>query len=407
MVIINRKEEKTVSSYKGWIFVFGRRKTGKSFLVRNFVKWDEYFFVKRDKTLLSEDGETILYETLLALLKRELEQDKTIVVDEFHRLGDDFLDFLHASKKSGKLILISSTLFLSKKLLSKKSPILGLFSEIPIRIISLEDTLNFLRNKGLSKKEMMESAILLREPIAINLFDKNEKVRDISSKIMLGSLNAIQSLIGEIFLEEEKNLSATYEGILRSIARGNSTSSEIANYIFSRRLIAKNDPSIVQQYLKNLISFGILKRVEIFNKKRFIYKHVSPLINLFYYADEKYNILEREITPQEIKRIIEKIMPRIVEDNLREFMAERFGLKESKIETKDYDVDICLLNFKKPDIVMEVKWKKNLKKEDITKTIKNLSQVNAKEKYLFVSDKKNVKSGLKDIKVVDILDFVK
>jgi|GEM_PF-4433175 len=58
--------------------------------------------------------------------------NKTIVIDEFHRLEDDFLDFLHSIGKGGKFILISSTLYLSKKILTEKSPLLGLVAEMPL-----------------------------------------------------------------------------------------------------------------------------------------------------------------------------------------------------------------------------------------------------------------------------------
>lgn len=404
-MIIYRKEIKTLKSYKNWIFIFGRRKTGKSFLVKNFSNWDEYFFVKRDKTILPEKESAVSYETFLNILKRELNQDKTIVVDEFHRLGDDFLDFIHSLKKSGKLILISSTLFLSKELLGKRSPILGLFSEMPVRIIGLEDSLKALNKMDLTKKELVENAILLREPITINSFDINKRARNIFSKVILSNLNTIPSLVGEIFLEEEKTLSAIYEGVLRAIANGKLISTKIADYLFSRKLIANNDASIVQQYLKNLVSFGLIKKIKIYNKNKFIYKHTSPLIKLFYYADEKYNISEREITEEEMGRIVQEVMPRLVEDNIREFFAQKFGLSEAIIESKDYDIDACLLKFNKPEIVIEIKWKERIDEDEARKVERNLSKVKAKKRYLFVQDKTKLKLKL-NIGVLDIDNLI-
>ncbi len=406
MMIILRKENDVLKSCRDWVFVFGRRKTGKSFLVKNSSNWNEYFFVKRDKTILSEKEDSISYETFLNILKRELNQNRTIVVDEFHRLGDDFLDFIHSFKKTGKLIVISSTLFLSKRLLKGRSPILGLFSELPIRIISLRDTLTALSKMKLSKKEHVENAILLREPITITSFDSNKKARKVFSKVLLSSLNTIPALVGEIFLEEEKSLSAVYEGILRAIAGGKITSTKIADYLFSRKLIVNNDASIVQQYLKNLISFGIIKRVGVYNKNKFIYKHISPLTKLFYYADEKYNISERDLTEKEIERIVQEIMPRIVEDNIREFLAQKFGLSEAIIESKDYDIDTCLLRFNKPEVVAEVKWKEKINKEEMRKVEADLNEIKAKKRYLFVQDKRKFFGLKSNIEIVDINDFL-
>jgi len=404
-MIIQREEAERLKANKHWIFVFGRRKTGKSFLVKNFIKWDEFFFVKRDKTILSESQESLSYDTFLSILKRELSNNKTIVVDEFHRLGRDFLDFIHSLDKKGKLIVISSTLYLSKNLIGSKSPILGLFTEFPIKIIELSDTLKALKNTNikLTKKELLENAIVLKEPITIDYFDENKKAREVLAEIFLGTIKTVPALVGEIFLEEEKTLSSVYEGILRAVAQGKIISTEIAGYLFSKKLITNNDASVVQQYLKNLINFGIIKKIEVYNKNKFVYKIISPLIKLFYYADEKYNISERDITPKEAERVIDDIMPRIVEDIIRGHVAEKAGLKEAVIEEKDYDIDACLLKFSKPEILIEVKWKSKIDNDEIAKVEKNLDKINAKRKILFVQDKNSVNSSLEVMDVEDLL----
>ena len=403
-MIIHRPEEtKRIEKAKKWVLVYGRRKTGKTFIINNFIKFDEYFFIKADRGILTKDAKSINYETLIEILRRGIEENKVIVIDEFHRLGKDFFDFLHYSKKNGKIILISSTLFLSKKLISEKSALLGLFFEIPIGLISLKDTLMALKKFNFSKKEMLELAILLREPIAVDYFDEKKKARKIIAEVILGSTKTIPALIGEIFNEEVREISAVYDGILRAIAVGKSNSGEISNYLFSKRLIKKDDPSIIQQYLNNLISFGIINRLELFNKKKFVYKLVSPLSRIYYYADEKYNLSERKVSESEIFSIIDEIIPRIVEDNIREFLAEKHGLKESVIESKDFEIDGCLLKFKKPETLLEVKWKK-LKKVDIEKAEKNLSMIEAKNKILFVTDKKGIKSN---VTIIDVSDLIK
>src|SRR3989344_7817201 len=140
MIIDRPMDTRKIADSKKWVLVYGRRKTGKTFLVNNFIKYDEYFFVKSNKNILSKDNQSISYETFIEILKRALESNKTVIIDEFHRLGEDFFDFLHYTKKQGRLILISSTLFLSKKLISSKSALLGLFAEIPLTLISLQDT---------------------------------------------------------------------------------------------------------------------------------------------------------------------------------------------------------------------------------------------------------------------------
>ena len=392
MVVIERPDDLgRLSGTKKWLLVYGRRKTGKTFLIENFMKYDEYFFVRRDGGLISKVGEkTIAYDTFTEILKRALADDKTVVVDEFHRLGGEFFDLLHYMKKQGRLILVSSTLYLSRQMFSSHSPLLGLFAETPITLISLKDTLKAAEKLTNDNKQRLELAKLLREPLSVEYLDPKKDPRKILADILSSSAQTIPALVGEIFTEEERHTSAVYEGILRAVADGRVVSGEISSQLFSKKLIKKDDPSVIQQYLANLIRFGILRRIEVFGKKRYIYKHVSPLARLYYYADEKYNISERRPSDAEMQRIIDNIMPRLVEDNIREYLAEKHNLKETVIEAADYEVDACLLRFQKPEIAVEVKWKQQITPKDLQEAEDKLQKTEAKTRILFVQDKKNI-----------------
>ncbi len=404
MIIERPRLVKRINEARKWVMVYGRRKTGKSFIVENFIKWDDYFFVKRDRTIISKKGNKIINrETFLELMSRGLNEERTIVVDEFHRLGNDFFDFLHSMKKSGRLILISSTLYLSKKLFDSRSPLLGFFAEVPVWSIDIEDSISALIKYHLDNKTLLEMGVILTEPIAIDYFEENKNPRSVFANIILNSAKTIPSLIGEIFAEEERSVSAVYEGILRAIANGDIVSGEITSYLFSRKLINKDDPSLIQQYLNNLVDFGVIKRIKVFGKNKFVYKHQSPLARIFYYSDEKYNISERNPTEEEIEAIVAEMMPKIIEDCVRELIARKRGLTESIVEASDYDVDAYLLKFKKPKIAVEVKWKKvNLK--DLEKAETTLQKVEAEEKLLFIPDKKKFNYKTK-LEITDILDF--
>ncbi len=401
MIIPRPMDVKKIVDSKKWVLVYGRRKTGKTFLVQHFVRFDEYFFVKNSGSILTKKSDSITYETFMEIFRRTIEENKIVVVDEFHRLGNDFFDYLHFMKKNGKVILISSTLFLSKKLISEKSALLGLFAEVPIGIINLGDVLNALKKSDSSLKEQLELAVLLREPIAIDYFDPMMHVRKTMAKIILGSSKTIPALIGEIFVEEEREISGVYEGILRAIASGKVGSGEITSYLFSKKLIKKEDSSMIQQYLNNLTSFGIIRKIGVFDKRRFIYKLTSPLARIYYYADEKYNLSERIVSEKEMATIIDELMPKIVEDAVREFLSEKNGLIENVIDAADFEVDGVLLKFKKPEIALEVKWKK-LGEKEIRQIEEKLNQIQVKEKILFVPDKTGIKSTLT---VMDVRDL--
>ncbi len=404
-MIIERVEASSINGIKKWVFIFGRRKTGKTFLVRNFIEHDEYFFVKKDKGIVSgEADKEIGYETFMEIVKRALSENKTIVVDEFHRLGEDFLEFLHYTEKRGKIILISSTLNLSKKLLGNKSAILGLFAEVPIGLLKLPDVIKTLKKYRLDKKSLLELAVFLREPLAIDYFSPGKDSRATIVDILAGSIKSMPALIGEIFTEEEKSSSSVYEGILKAIGSGHYVSTEISSCLFSKKLIKKDDPSIIQQYLLNLVDFGIIKKIKVYEKNKFVYRHVSPLARLYYYAEEKYNVSERAVNKAEIGRVVDELLPKIIEDSVREFLAELLGLEECVYETKGFDIDVCLLRFKKIDTAAEIKWKAIVGKEEISKAAENLGKTGCKEKFLFVPDKNKVST--EKIKVVDIMDFL-
>ena len=407
MIIQRPSQTKKILEINKWLLIYGRRKTGKSYLVENFIDYDDYFFVKRDRSVISKKDDSLLsYETFLEVLKRAIAGDKTVVVDEFHRLGNDFFDFLHYSKKQGKLILISSTLFLSKKLISERSPLLGLFAEIPIGLIDMNDSVVELAKHDFDKKSLVELAILLKEPLAVDYLDEKKSPRHIFTTIISASSNTVPSLIGEIFIDEERGISAAYEAILRAIANGNVVSSEISSYLFSRKLIQKDDPSIIQQYLNNLVEFGIIKKLQVYGKNRFVYKHISPLARLFYYADEKYNISEKTPNDSEIRRIIDELMPKMVEDYIREFLAANLGLGESILEAGDYDIDGCLTKFDKCEVALEVKWAKEVDKKDVLRAEEVLAKVESKRKLLFVPDKTKVRFKSDKLEIVDFSDFI-
>ena len=143
MIIIKRERDLLRWKDKGWILVYGRRKTGKSFFVKNWVRYDEYFFVQRNGSIFDQNMQKITMDSLMYYLKKELGRKK-IVIDEFHRLHDEFLDFLHMMGGKGDLVLVTSTHWLSRKLLGRSSPLLGLVYEFPMGLADERDVLNSL-----------------------------------------------------------------------------------------------------------------------------------------------------------------------------------------------------------------------------------------------------------------------
>ncbi len=93
--IIYRDESDEIKKIKGWILIYGRRKVGKTFLIKNFLEYDVFFRVNRDGSISTEkfvisainnmdDFSRAVSELLFA--------DKTVVIDEFQRLPESVLE---------------------------------------------------------------------------------------------------------------------------------------------------------------------------------------------------------------------------------------------------------------------------------------------------------------------------
>lgn len=368
MVIIERyRELLSIKKLRPPLIIYGRRKTGKTFFARRFFKEFSYFFVRRNRTIFSyEYEENIRYEELL----REIRSGKKIMIDEFHRLPEDFLDFLHMESPEN-LVLITSTLHLFRDLVGKRSPILGLFLEYKFDIISPVDIIINLKPKN---KEDFERCVFLREPILLRFYDL--EILEIIKHLRL----TVPSLVGEIFLEEDRKLTGRYEGVIRAVSVGRSKITEITDYLYSSRLIDKREDGLLRQYIKNLMDIGLIRRYKDFYKKTYYYFLHSPMISLYYYLDEKYEFSERDIKEN---YLLERV-PFYLEDFFRELLSEIFGLKPCIVNLPDIQIDGVFLEFQKPKVVMEVKWKEKVKKDEISKIERKFSRFKDCRKILIV-----------------------
>ncbi len=397
MVILRRDAElREIKKLGRWVYICGRRKTGKTFFVRNFMKHDMYFFVNRDGTVFTEDGRKISYETFFEVFRSNM-GEKRIVIDEMHRLPDEFLDYLHSLGKKGNLVAISSTLWLSHKLLGSGSPLLGLFSLYIFGLVDHCDALSSLDIDTPQKK--IESVVYLREPMLAA--DFAPPLTEYLSAYLHSNRLALKEIIGEIFSEEQRNISAVYEGILRAIADGKGKSTEISSYLFSRKLIPKDNPGLIQRYLDVLVKIGLIERIET-DRRSFYYAHTSPLFNLHFYLDEKYGYTELDVPVKYIEEVVKNMVPKDVERFIWDMLSRKLGLKKVKINNPE--VDIALKRFDRVVLVGEVKWKRKISKVEVKKIEEKLSRFEC-ERILVVPDKKSIKyTG--ELRVMDANDIL-
>lgn len=393
-MIINRNYLKEFKTNKVKL-VYGRRKTGKSFYVQNFIKYNKFFFIYRDKSIKNTDtNENWQYEELKRYILEN--KDKIIVVDEFHRLGDDFTDFIH-SQRLNNLIIITSSLHVAKKILTNKSPVLGLVYPIEFNLITPCEIITNLKNKN----NFIEQAIFYREPTLIELYNDKENFTEFLLKYYKFAKYWSVALFGEIFEDEDKILTETYDAIIRNVSAGNQTIGEITTNLYNQKIITKETPGAISAYIDTLVNIGVLEKIQIYDQKRYKYKIKSAPIDFFFYLNSKYgeNVSEKEI--------IEAWQNKIsfyIEDFISELLIEKKGLTKVIYNKPDQEIDVVLKKFKKIEIIGSIKWKK-IDAVKLT-TVKQNLNINAKTKFLFVKEKKN-RQKIEDIIIYDPSDLKK
>jgi len=384
MRIIPRRIELAQLEGEGWKILYGRRKTGKTFLVQHFVEYDRFYFVNRDGTILDlTSGKYMNYDEFRKEFLDHLGKEK-IVIDEFHRLPDSFLDLLHTySTLESELILITSTLWLAVRILSmRESPLLGIVLPVKVGLIDEREILVEL-SKEADGKELIEASTYLREPMLVPSY--KPPLREFLTDYLHSSGPIIKDIIGETFTEEEVFFSEVYQGVLHSIADGKSKSGEIGSYLLSKGLI--ESPSSIQKYLKVLSSMGLIKKKPIHGKKRrFRYSIASPLLDLHFYLGAKYAYTELETPKEFIRKAVDEKVPRHVEDFIESLLAKAYGLRPVKVELPDLELDVALMGFSKLKLIGEVKWKSRVKREEVKKIEENLSKFRCRKVLVVPSE---------------------
>ena len=395
---------------KKGIILYGRRKTGKTFFIKNLLKEARYFYVYRNKEIFDEKYNRILDFKEFQNILREI--NDIIIIDEFHRLGDKFLDFLHNYKNKNKLILITSTLHYFTEILGKENPILGYFVNVKFDLPKYKEIIKSLvKHSKIDLNKLVEYSIFLKEISFSDFFSEN--FDEFLYNCYLFSKTFFKNLLFEIFNEEERELTKIYYSIILAIANGYNTSSEISSKLYSLEVIEKDNPSLISPHLKTLEEIGIIRKVKIYGKrKRYLYYLSSIPMEFFLYLYEKYNLEERDIDIKTLKEEFEKREGLYVERFFAELISEIKNLPYETIKNPSLDIDFVILDKNKNVLeVYEVKLKEKIKYSDIKNIIKKFDRFKNIKKFLIVKDKNSVEKYLdlleeEKIKALDLRDII-
>lgn len=352
--------------------LYGRRKTGKTFMAKHVLKAYHYYIVRRGGTIY-DPAEDLELDTRTFL--RICRSEEKVILDEFHRANPKLLDAFHAGVCRDNLVLITSTLHYFKSFVEgKDAPLQGLFKQFKVDLVSPRDILAY--DWGGVDKDAMLLLTYYQEPLTIGW-----SIDD----IVWSGLEVVRGLVGEILLEEDYSITTRYLGILEAIAAGKTKLSEIASWLYSRGLIEKQETGLITKYVTIMNRIGLIEKIPVWRSKRHIYRHKSPLTFTLYYLEARYSAGETPLSREFKKRVIIELSPHLIEVFFERLLSEAFGLKPVKI--LEPEVDIALVRFKKLHLVAEVKWTTELTRGELRRVEEKLSRLPAKRRILIIPDK--------------------
>jgi AAA+ ATPase superfamily predicted ATPase len=282
--------------------IYGRRRVGKTTLIREFTKDKKSIFYTASESTASDNLVSLSrciggknsspvysdYESALSSIFESAEKEKLVfVIDEFpyiaesyHGISSQLQILIDRNKDNSKLMLIlcgSSMSFMENQVLGYKSPLYGRrTAQFKILPFSFFESLPFFTGFGSVDKAVLYG-ITGGVPEYLNKINSQKNVRE-------NIIDLFLSTSGHFF-EEPSNLikqelrePSTYNVIIEAVAGGASRLNEIA----SRAGLESNKCA---KYLKSLISLGLIKREYPFGEaagKRSIYRLEDFMFRFWY-----------------------------------------------------------------------------------------------------------------------------
>jgi hypothetical protein len=289
-----------------------------------------------------------------------LRDGRTVVIDEFQRLPDWFIDEVAMFHPNGRLILSGSSMRVVDSILGSRSPLLLLIFPYKLDLVRPRDLLISL--KDLDPINAIQFGSFLQEPWLLQFLDGFGRLDRQLFRVLTEARYAVPALVGEVFIESERSLSQTYEAIIRVIGSGEWKPSSIAHRLQNSGLIRTEGSNYLHEYLKNLETMGLVRSVPIFGKGRQkSYRLASPLMDTFYYLADKHQMDEMDRPFEDVSANIQQRISFGVE----RFLGRLFkDLENGQLEYSfDPELDFVITKGRErePVLVGEVKWGKYYK----------------------------------------------
>ena len=272
----------------GFVVVYGRRRVGKTTLIKEFIKDKRAFYFlatteseaqsrKRFASVLSRGMNNpmlakVTFDDWLDLFQLVADdhpdEEKVLVIDEFPYLvktNPDFPSILQNAwdeilKDHHVMLILSGSLIsmMKKHALSYDSPLYGRRTA-QIRLMPLPFTDVYVTQNMSFEDTVMQYAITGGVPKYMELFQPDEPLIEQIQRVIL-SKNGFLYEEPDFLLNEEVQAPVNYFSVLKAISDGNHKLSKIG-------MTMEQDTSAITPYLKTLIDLGfVIKNVPITEK---------------------------------------------------------------------------------------------------------------------------------------------
>ncbi len=381
-----------------FMIIYGRRRVGKTDLIKKFCKNKKsiYYLCSKRKMQynLKKFSEKVcdfigippvvfgsFQEAFDALLKNN--RKIVIAIDEFSYLIkrdsgilSDFQEIVDEKlkDKNVKLILCGSSIgMMESRVLGSGSPLYGRSTrQLRLRPFTIEDTMKWFPHINIEETVRIYS---VTGGVAkyLEFFSGKNVAEEIKNRFFDPSSFLFSDAL--YLLSEELRDYSTYMQILEAISLGHTKINEIGNYSFVQ-------PKDVFFYLKNLSSLGIVKRIVPVlsprKAKRGIYTIDDNYFNFWFRFVSPFQAeiesFDEEIAMKNFKRNFNTYLGGIFEKLCFGFLKSLNLINYTKIGRwwhKDREIDIVALNEQKKEILFaECKWKEEVNAERVFKELK-------------------------------------
>ncbi len=394
-----------ISEKNFFLIVRGRRRIGKTSLLRKAFQQAVYIFTWPDKSIdwileqISEEYHLPKFKNFGSLLEYLFEQNKIVIIDEFQNFlnvdksiyGEiqEILDRRKQKKKAFRLAIAGSSYSLMNKVFyDSASPLYGRKThEIILGNLDIPSLLKELR---ISLEEFIESwSVFEGVPYYYELIDLKKPARDNIFTLILSQNSQLKEEGKAILSVEFGKDSKTYNTVLTAISEGKTKLNEIAS-LFDNK---KNE---VVKYIELLRKeFNLVRKVtpitENPEKSRLGKYEINDnfLSFWFYFYDKNRSYIEQERFEEirsffdnqfnsYIGRKFEKFIIELIKTGkvLPEFEFTKVGNQWGKCETGTYEIDVLALNSKEEVLFGECKWS-----EDVN-ALEVLSELHMKAEFV-------------------------